>query len=484
MRLTIFIRLICGHLAIIVLIIVMGAYVVIQLNQLNRLNQELASNDSAVIGGIERLLELLLSQVGFEQKYLISKDADFSRQFKTQKKNFSEQLQHLSDLVNRPEKRKLFAEVTESYHSYIRLFEEEVRYIEDRQRYESDRYLVDKEKTLDVINRELNNIRRQVLQDQDRKIQESGQISLHVLKMTSAIALTVIIAGLLVSFLITRSISRSINLLKLKTKDIAAGNFDELPEMRSPPEIKELAEDFNIMCHRLKELDQLKVDFISHVSHELRTPLTAIKEASSMLLSGTYGDRPEKQRELYAITRDECERLIASVSRILDLSRMESNMMEYDIRPCELMPVIQKTVLKLAPIAQRKAINLELVPVQAIPMVAMDAEKIALVLENLIGNALQFTSAGGSVKLNVAVNSRVPRSVLISVADNGSGIPEESLEKIFDKFRRIECGRQTPRGTGLGLSIAKHVITAHGGKIWAQSETDQGSTFFFTLSLG
>ncbi len=484
MRLTIFKRLICGHLAIMVLIIVMGAYVVIQLNQLNRLNQELASIDSAVIGGIERLMDLLFSQVGFEQKYLNSKDADFSRQFKTQKKNFSQQLQHLSALVNHPENQNIFAEVTESYHSYIRLFEEEVQYIEDQKRYESDRYLVDKEKILDVINRELNNIRRRILQDQDRKIQESGQISLHVLKMTSAIALTVIIAGLLVSFLITRSISRSINLLKLKTKDVAAGNFDELPEMKSLPEIKGLTEDFNIMCHRLKELDQLKVDFVSHVSHELRTPLTAIKEASSMLLSGTYGDEPEKQRELLAITRDECERLIASVSRILDLSRMESNMMEYDMRPCQLIPVIQKTVLKLAPIAQRKAINLELKPVKTIPMVAMDAEKIALVLENLIANALQFTSPGGSVTLNAAVNERYPESVLISVADNGSGIPEESLEKIFDKFRRIECGHQTPCGTGLGLSIAKHAITAHGGRIWAQSETGHGSTFFFTLSVG
>jgi two-component system sensor histidine kinase GlrK len=302
--------------------------------------------------------------------------------------------------------------------------------------------------------------------------------------MTSTIALAVILAGLLVSFLITRSISRSINLLKLKTRDVAAGDFNGLPEMKAPPEIQELAKDFNVMCQRLKELDQLKVDFISHVSHELRTPLTAIKEASGMLLSGTYGDKPEKQRELLTITRDECERLIASVSRILDLSRMESNMMEYDIRPRQLMPVIQKTVLKLAPIAQRRGINLELNPVKFIPPVEMDAEKIALVLENLIGNALQFTSTGGSVTIHAAVDGQHPGDILISVADNGSGIPGESLEKIFDKFRRIESGRQTPRGTGLGLSIAKHVITAHGGKIWAQSETGHGSTFFFTLSPG
>ena len=114
----------------------------------------------------------------------------------------------------------------------------------------------------------------------------------------------------------------------------------------------------------------------------------------------------------------------------------------------------------------------------------MDTDKIALVLENLIGNALQFTPTGGSVVLNAVPSSRNPKFVLISVADNGSGIPKESLEKIFDKFKRIESGRQTPRGTGLGLSIAKHVITAHGGKIWAQSETDQGSTFFFTLVVG
>jgi two-component system sensor histidine kinase GlrK len=238
------------------------------------------------------------------------------------------------------------------------------------------------------------------------------------------------------------------------------------------------------MCDRLRELDELKEDFISHVSHELRTPLTAIREASGLLIEGAFADEPKSSQELLTIVKDECERLIVSVNRILDLSRMEAKMMDYHFNRVSLINYIRKCLLKLAPIAKRKNIILKLRRQKHLPDIRMDTERIIQLLDNLVGNALKFTDEGGSVIVKVLLKNHDSKMIQVSISDTGCGIHRENMEKIFDKFKRIECGQETARGTGLGLSIAKHVITAHGGEIWVESNLGKGSTFFFTLPVG
>jgi two-component system sensor histidine kinase GlrK len=228
----------------------------------------------------------------------------------------------------------------------------------------------------------------------------------------------------------------------------------------------------------------MKEDFISHVSHELRTPLTAIREASRLLIDGTFADNPESRDELLTIVSDECERLIVSVNRILDLSRMEAKMMEYHFNRTDLIHLTRKCILKLAPIAQRKNITLELTPPPQLPEILMDSDRISQLLENLVANALKYTDAKGSVTVSTSLKNHDDMAIEVSVSDTGCGIHEKNLNKIFDKFKRIESGKETARGTGLGLSIAKHIITVHGGKIWVESTPGKGSTFFFTLPVG
>jgi len=212
-------------------------------------------------------------------------------------------------------------------------------------------------------------------------------------------------------------------------------------------------------------------------------PLTAIKEASSMFLEGLFVSRQEKQQELMTIVKEECERLINSVDRILDISCMEAKMTEYHFEELRLIPVVRKSILKLAPIALSKGVNLELKPTNDLPLVKIDGERISQVLENLLGNALKFTPNRGVVKVCISCKNGKENFVEIAVSDTGKGILKENLENIFDKFKRIDSGKETARGTGLGLSIAKYIIDAHGGKIWAQSELGKGSTFFFTLPV-
>jgi len=272
-------------------------------------------------------------------------------------------------------------------------------------------------------------------------------------------------------------------LLQEKTKEISKGKFEVMPNISSPPEIKELVDAFNLMCERLKELDEMKADFISHVSHELRTPLTSIRGASSMLLEGAFLGMPEKQNKLLMIIQEECERLIGSVNSMLDLSSMEAKMMDYDFRECKLIPVIQEIVLRFAPIALKNEITLESELPPDLSPVKIDEDRIRQVIENLLGNALKFTSKGGKVMVFATLKRNLKAYVEVSVSDTGCGIPKADLKKIFDKFKRTEAGRETAGGTGLGLSIAKHIIAAHGGEIWVESEPGKGSTFFFALPV-
>ncbi|MCP4252156.1 MAG: cell wall metabolism sensor histidine kinase WalK [Candidatus Scalindua sp.] len=162
---------------------------------------------------------------------------------------------------------------------------------------------------------------------------------------------------------------------------------------------------------------------------------------------------------------------------------MEAKMMEYHFGEWNLIPIVQRSVLKLAPIALSKGVNLELKPTNDLPLVKIDGERISQVLENLLGNALKFTQNNGAVKVCVSCENDKNDFVEIAVSDTGKGILKENLQNIFDKFKRIDSGKETVRGTGLGLSIAKYIIDAHGGNIWAQSELGKGSTFFFTLPV-
>ena len=478
---TILQRLTLGYLAIMLVVILMGGYVTYKLNQLNKITRDIDRVDGTTTRISEQLLEILISQVGFEKKYFIAGDLDFYEQFWQNKEYFEKNLSMLRPLMTSPGGEELVSVVEKSYDQYLSLFKKITEEKEEKPGEENGSLPIRTTQLMEKVNQSLNEIIKYSRFNRNRKIQKSGEISNQVLRVTAMSAALVIIMGSLISFINTRKINRSILLLQERTKEIAKGRFEKIHNIKGPPEIKELADDFNLMCDRLRELDEMKVDFISHVSHELRTPLTAIREASSMLLEGTYKEKPEKQHELLSITKEECERLIGSVNRILDLSRMEGNMMKYHFSECCLSTIIRKTAAKLTPIAHRKNVTLQIDLPTDLPLVLIDARWIDQVLENLLGNALKFTGDQDSITITAKIHSKSSQFVEVSILDTGEGMAKENLDKIFDKFHRIESGKETVRGTGLGLPIAKHIVAAHGGKIWAESEVGRWSAFYFTV---
>ncbi len=470
-------RLASGYGFILLMVIFMGIYVNLKLQQSYRLTYSISSEDIRHIRLAEHLIDSLYTQARFIKKYLISGDEDYYREFEMNRDEFLNHMETLAGTIDNREGKEPFTRIREEYNLFLAGVENRTNLKQDQNS------LAEQDEVVDGITAKLGRIIATSRTNVDRKLETSIRIGRRVLRFsTIAVGLTVLM-GIIFSLLIAHSINRPIQILKQKTMEISTGQFAKVDLPRAPPEIRKLAQDFNTMSERLKELEVMKMDFISHVSHSLRTPLTAIREASGMLSDGTMDNAPEKQAELLYITKSECEKLIETVNRMLDLSRLEAGMMHYNLERRDLAPVIRQSILKLAPIAIRKKIDLELRPFTELPVVRLDEERIGQVMDNLLGNALKYTPEGGKVRVEVSLHGSEQDQIMVTVSDNGPGIPRKELNKIFDRFKRIDSGKETVRGTGLGLSIAKHIISNHGGKIWAESEPGSGSKFIFTLPL-
>jgi two-component system sensor histidine kinase GlrK len=312
------------------------------------------------------------------------------------------------------------------------------------------------------------------------KVKQLGDAEDRARKAAIGISIAALAAIIVISILLTITITRPLAAMKKKTKEIAKGDFGNDLNLSSPPEIKELAESFNAMCGRLKEIDRIKSDFFSLMSHELRTPLTSIKEGSSLLAENLKNTGlTENQHKLLAIISEESARLIKLVNALLDLAKMEAGMMSYNFVKADIADLITRAVREIEPLAVTKNIRVAIKAETGPVPVRADHERILQVLRNLIGNAIKFTPANGTVSVSA---QPVKHGVKIAVADTGTGIARESLDTIFDKFQQGAARRPNKiKGTGLGLSIVKHIVESHGGKVWAESTLGKGSTFIFVL---
>ncbi len=235
---------------------------------------------------------------------------------------------------------------------------------------------------------------------------------------------------------------------------------------------------------KLRELDKLKSQFLSVATHELRTPLSIILGYNSMLGESLHDRLSPEEQETLRESVAACKRLIRLVNSMLDVTQIESGKMRMNYASSDLRKLVSSVVTLFQQEARSKHIALNVEVPSRLPKVLVDGERIEQVLVNLIGNALKFTPAGGSV--NVALRQLPdPRTVQISVRDTGVGIPPEAKQVIFDEFAQIHQGIKSRQreGSGLGLAIARRIVEAHHGVLEVESAPGKGSTFFFTLPL-
>ncbi|MBI4851962.1 MAG: response regulator [Acidobacteria bacterium] len=231
----------------------------------------------------------------------------------------------------------------------------------------------------------------------------------------------------------------------------------------------------------LKQLDRMKSEFLQTLSHELRTPLSAIKGYNEYLLEQMVGPiNSGQERALKTIQRN-IERLTTYINALLDFSRIEAGTIPVSIQPFKLVKALDQTLLTQKPLIEKKEINLNIEGMDSLPLVSGDRDRITQVFDNLISNAIKFTNEGGEIKI---VGRILEKQVEISISDNGVGINQDKIDKIFDRFYQGDSSTTRKYGgIGLGLSLVKNIIDAHKTSIKVESQEHVGSSFTFTLNV-
>jgi two-component system, OmpR family, phosphate regulon sensor histidine kinase PhoR len=229
----------------------------------------------------------------------------------------------------------------------------------------------------------------------------------------------------------------------------------------------------------LKRVEQIRRDFVANVSHELRTPVTVIKGYAETLLSGALVDDPGRSAHFLGIIDNHAQRLSRLIADLLALSELESGASVLKPQKVQLEDAVQQTLQLLEQKSEQLGVTVQILGLKGLPQVSADRARLDQVLMNLLDNALKYCKAGGKVTVSAVEEGNLMR---VLVCDNGIGIPQKDLPRLFERFYRVDEARSRERGgTGLGLSIVKHIVQAHGGSVQVQSTPGTGSEFSFTL---
>ena len=290
--------------------------------------------------------------------------------------------------------------------------------------------------------------------------------------------------NLLISAEQNEEIDRSMRLLEAKHEELELLNLglEKKVEERTGELNKsnmELAEALS----RLKALDRMKSDFVSHVSHELRTPLAAIKGSVDNMLDGITGMINDKQQQYLFRIRNNTDRLIRLINDLLDISRIESGKIKLRFQAVPIRDIIRDVKENLMPVAKEKDIEFAASDSEWNDLnVKADRDKLSQIFTNLLDNAIKFSKTGG--RIEIVLSAQNDDFIKASVIDYGMGIPEKDKENVFEKFYQAHNDSDVKKkGTGLGLAITKSLVELHGGKIWVNSKEGEGSDFSFTIPL-
>jgi nitrogen-specific signal transduction histidine kinase len=255
--------------------------------------------------------------------------------------------------------------------------------------------------------------------------------------------------------------------------------------MSTKKEISRLKEELLKAHKNIETLARIKSDFVSIISHELRTPLTSIKESVSLVLDGVAGPLSENQKEFLLISKNNIDRLTGIITDILDFSKLESGRVTMHKRKTDINEIIKDLYSTVKPSVERKSLGFEMDLSENMAEAWFDPERISQALNNLVSNAVKFNKEKGKIKISSSMDHLDGREfVKVVVEDTGIGISDDEKRGLFENFSPLDSGlTRTSSGVGLGLAISKHIISLHGGDIWAESEKDTGSRFIFTLPV-
>ena len=232
---------------------------------------------------------------------------------------------------------------------------------------------------------------------------------------------------------------------------------------------------------REKTVEKMKTEFVSLAAHQLRTPLSIIKWSTSMLKNGDFGKLPAKQNEIVVRAYNNTQRLISLVNDLLDVTRIEEGKYLYEVAPADITEMVTGVMDLYKEETDKRKIKIEFKHADNLPKIIVDGEKIRLVIQNLIDNAIKYSPEANKILIDLTSNDK---EIEFKIQDFGLGIPKDQQDRIFTKFFRSDNAvKVNTVGSGLGLYLAQNIIEAHKGKIWLESEEGKGTTFRFTLPI-
>jgi two-component system, NtrC family, sensor histidine kinase GlrK len=483
LRLSVLWRIILTSLVIIVVMAGVNLYALFQLRQLTALSANMVTLHYPAIESAKHLLTVLYTQLNSEKKYLVVRDATFLQHLDEEVEEFHRGLQALETQELTPIGIQLLNDVKQMQQERLTMLHEKLERKTSSSALPSGNYEGRRDALMDRISATL----QQFIDIHETGISvgvsRSRESSAQAEAVTEQLVLLALVFGITLAGFASYTILRPLRQLQNHIKQIGQGNFRTSLNIRAPSELRDLVDAVNRMGTKLQELDDMKEEFLAHVSHELRTPMASIQEGTHLLLDEIPGPLSQEQRTTLRIMADSSRRLITLISTILDLSKMNAGMMEYRIVLTDIKRVADMSVNKVQLLADAKHVQLILEASAQRVWVKADVFRIEQVLDNLLSNALKFSSEGGIVKV---VMKPEPSSgtLEVSVTDGGPGIVAEDLPYIFERFYQGRTkAKQAAPGSGLGLALAKNVVEAHGGRIWIESEPRKGTTVRFTLLL-
>lgn len=313
------------------------------------------------------------------------------------------------------------------------------------------------------------------------------ELSLALFKIILEALLVGLIISVLLCLLLAKTMVNPIQDLTRAAERVASGDFSQRPFSDAKDEIGVLTRTFNSMAIKLENTlddltksEQMRKEFVANVSHELRTPITSIRSYAETLLE-SKGMTKQTEKEFLGVIVKESDRMTNIVSDLLTLSRFDAGSIEFNFERFSIERAVRDVYNAMLLEAHKHGHHFSLEFRNSIPEIVGDSARIEQVLINMVSNAIKYTKNGGKIAMTAGADGG---SVWISVRDNGIGIPEKDVPKVFDRFYRVDKARSRESGgTGLGLSIAKEIVLRHSGQIALDSKLGRGTTITVTLPV-
>jgi signal transduction histidine kinase len=297
----------------------------------------------------------------------------------------------------------------------------------------------------------------------------------HLRHATLLAAVAGTVAAILLAILVARYTTAPLRQLSAAVERVGRGDLSQQVAVPTDDETRRLAIAFNAMTADLRRLEESRRHLVADIAHELGTPLSVLQANLEGMLDGLVTTTPDRLAALHT----QVQLLARLVADLRDLSLAHAGRLVLDRRPTDLAALVAEAVAVVLPHAAAKGVGVHSRAVEGLPLMGVDRDRMMQVVHNLLDNAIRHTPAGGVITVDLGI---VAGQMRLSVSDTGPGIPPEDVERIFDRFYRLDASRSRARGgAGLGLAIVKSLVEAHGGRVWVASQAGRGATFTVAL---